>query len=121
MRRAFGLFAILASCATFQGADWPTDGGNPQRTNWQKDETQLTKDNVAKLHILWKLKLDNTPRQMHSLFPPLIIGRANTSKNSKTISSSMRFLRAIYCPFLWPLRLCCFITVRAATSLARLP
>ena len=26
-----------------------------------------------------------------------------------------------YCPLRWPLALCCFKTVRAATSLARLP
>ena len=27
--------SILFLCA----ADWPTDGGSPQRTDWQKDET----------------------------------------------------------------------------------
>jgi outer membrane protein assembly factor BamB len=26
------------------------------------------------MKLLWKIKLDNEPRQMHSLFPPLIIG-----------------------------------------------
>ena len=30
-------------------ADWPTDGGNPHRTNWQQDETILTKQNVCNL------------------------------------------------------------------------
>ena len=57
------------------GSDWATDGGNPQRTNWQQDETILTKQNVANLKILWKVKLDNAPRQMHSLLPSLIVGR----------------------------------------------
>ena len=57
------------------GADWPTDGGNPQRTNWQKDETILRPDNVSNLKILWKLKLDNAPKQMHALSPTLIAGK----------------------------------------------
>ena len=56
------------------GADWLTDGGNPQRTNWQKDEKFLNKDNVKNLKIVWKLQLDNQPKEMHSLFPPLITG-----------------------------------------------
>src|SRR5579862_6859124 len=73
MRNRIGFLAIAACCLC--GADWPTDGGNPQRTNWQKDETILTKANVQNLKIVWKLKLDNAPRQMHSLFPPLIVGK----------------------------------------------
>jgi hypothetical protein len=67
------------------GADWPTDGGNAQRTNWQKDETILTKENVANLKVLWKLKLDNAPRQMHSLLPALIADRVPTSNGTKQI------------------------------------
>ena len=86
MRLRLGLILIFAVSAAIWGADWPTDGGNPQRTNWQKDETTLTKDNVGKLKIVWKLKLDNAPKQMHSLFPPLIIGRVNTSNGPKQIA-----------------------------------
>ncbi len=83
MRGTFGLLAI----AVFSwGADWPTDGGNSQRTNWQQDETLLSKENVANLKILWKLKFDNAPRQMHSLFPPLIVGQVNTSAGPKQIA-----------------------------------
>ncbi len=37
----------VALTAVAWGADWPTDGGNPQRTNWQQDETILTKQNVG--------------------------------------------------------------------------
>jgi len=71
---------------TQPSANWPTDGGNPQRTNWQEDETILNKSNVANLKILWKLKLDNAPKQMHSLFPPLIIGRVNTKNGVRQIA-----------------------------------
>jgi outer membrane protein assembly factor BamB len=91
MRRTLGIVAISLSSvfvisALAWGADWPTDGGNPQRTNWQQDETLLTKDNVANLKVLWKIKFDNVPRQMHSLFPPLIIGQVNTRSGVKQIA-----------------------------------
>ena len=78
---AFGLCLVPA-----RAADWPTDGGNPQRTNWQREETTLSKDNAGKLQVLWKVKLDNAPRQMHSLFPPLIIERVPTRNGMKQIA-----------------------------------
>jgi hypothetical protein len=86
MRTLTALCAIGVCCAVVIGADWPTDGGNPQRTNWQRDETILRTDNVANLKILWKLKFDNTPRQMHSLLPPLIIGQVRTSSGMTQIA-----------------------------------
>jgi outer membrane protein assembly factor BamB len=86
MRQILVLIAVSVSCAVMFGADWPTDGGNPQRTNWQKDETILTKDNVGNLRILWKLKLDNVPRQMHSLLPTLVIGQTTTASGSRQIA-----------------------------------
>jgi outer membrane protein assembly factor BamB len=80
------IVAFIAASAALIGSDWPTDGGNPQRTNWQKDETILNKGNVANLKILWKLKLDNAPRQMHSLFPPLIINQVRTRNGVRQIA-----------------------------------
>jgi len=66
-------------------ADWLTDGGNPQRTAWQKDEKILSPATAKDIKLLWKLKLDNQPMVMHSLFPPLIIGRVNTSAGPRQI------------------------------------
>ena len=66
-------------------ADWLTDGGNPQRTAWQQDEKILTTANVKDMKLLWKIKLDNQPRQMHSLLPALIVGRVKTSGGPKQI------------------------------------
>jgi outer membrane protein assembly factor BamB len=77
---------VALPCANAENTDWPTDGGNPQRTSWQKNEHILTKENVKNLKILWKLKLDNQPREMHSLFPPLIIGNLQTSGGSKQVA-----------------------------------
>jgi outer membrane protein assembly factor BamB len=75
----------VAGCVFCQGADWLTDGGNPQRTAWQKDEKIFNPENVKNMKLLWKIKLDNEPRQMHSLFPPLIINRVNTGAGPKQL------------------------------------
>ena len=39
--------------------DWLTDGGDNQRTGWNKAEKILTKDNVKNLKLLWKLETGN--------------------------------------------------------------
>src|SRR5579872_6143937 len=79
---------ILAALGTLSlwGGDWLTDGGNSQRTAWQKDEKILTLQNVKDMKLLWKLKLDNEPRQMHSLFPPLLMEKVSTPGGVKQIA-----------------------------------
>ena len=66
--------------------DWLTDGGDPQRTGWQRNETILTKDNVKGLAIRWKTKLDNEPREMHNLFPPMIVSNIPTRDGPKEVA-----------------------------------
>ena len=80
------LFASLLVGAPGWAADWLTDAGNAQRTNWQKDEKTLTTSNAKDIRLLWRLKLDNEVRQMHALFPPLIIERVNTSRGPKQVA-----------------------------------
>ena len=67
-------------------ADWLADGGDPQRTAWQRNETILTKDSVKDMTLLWKVQTDNQPRQMHNLFPPLIAGNVSTPSGDKEIA-----------------------------------
>ena len=67
-------------------ADWLTDGGDPQRTGWQRNEIILTKDNVKGLTIRWKTKLDNEPREMHNLFPPVIVSNVPTPDGPKEVA-----------------------------------
>ena len=59
-------------------ADWLTDGGSPERTAWQRDETMLTTRSAKDIQLLWKLTLDNASREMHSLLPALLVGRVDT-------------------------------------------
>jgi len=79
------LSALLMFGVHALGADWLTDGGDTKRNNWQKDENLLTMANVKDMKLLWKIKLDNQPRQMHSLLEPLVIGRLETSSGPKQV------------------------------------
>jgi outer membrane protein assembly factor BamB len=85
MRIRNALLCLGLGCAVSWSADWPTDGGNSLRDNWQRDEKILSADNVGNLKILWKIKLDNQPQEMHSLFPPLIVEHVKTSSGEKQI------------------------------------
>ena len=67
-------------------ANWLTDGGDHQRTAWQRNETLISKDSVKNMKLLWKLQLDNQPRQMHNLFPPLIVSDVTTAQGPKEIA-----------------------------------
>jgi outer membrane protein assembly factor BamB len=86
MRRLSLILVATVGCVAAWSADWLSDGKDPQRTNWQKDEKILTTATAKNMKLLWKLKLDNAPREMHSLFPPLIVERANTSSGPKQIA-----------------------------------
>ena len=85
MRRFIVMVAITLGCANMFAADWLTDGGDPKRTAWQRDEKILSPSTVKNMKLLWKIKLDNEPRQMHSLFPPLIVHRVNTPTGPREI------------------------------------
>ena len=70
--------ALLLSGAMGQSVDWPTAGGNPQRTGFQKHETILNSGNVKEMRLLWKRKLDNQSVGLNSLTAPVILGRIIT-------------------------------------------
>jgi outer membrane protein assembly factor BamB len=67
-------------------ANWPTDGGDPHKNAWQRNETLITKDSVKNMRLAWKVQLDNQPRQMHNLFPPLIISDVATADGPREIA-----------------------------------
>ena len=93
MRRILLAPLPLILCASaVSAADWLTDGGDTKRTNWQKDETIFTTANVKDMKLLWKIKLDNEPRQMHSLLEPLVIGSLETKQRTEAGRHSGRRL-----------------------------
>ena len=79
------LSILTLFASTTSGADWLTDGGDVMRNNWQKDEKVINSKNAKDIQLLWKIKLDNQPRQMHSLLPPLLIGSVNMGSSSKQV------------------------------------
>ena len=80
------MFTATITAAPATPADWLTDGGDPQRTGWQRNETTITKDNVKNLTVRWKTKLDNEPREMHNLFAPMIVSSVPTKDGPKEIA-----------------------------------
>jgi outer membrane protein assembly factor BamB len=89
-RGAMKVFLILATLGLGSlpvlAADWLSDGADSQRTNWQRDEKILSTATAKNLQLLWKIKLDNQPRQMHNLFEPLVIGRLETRNGPKEVA-----------------------------------
>ena len=75
----------LDAGTTLARTDWLTDGGNPQRTAWQGAETLLSTRSAKDIRLLWKIMLDNVPREMHSLLPALVVGRVDTREGPKEI------------------------------------
>src|SRR5260370_3643121 len=67
---------VFAGLANSQGRprDWPSYGGNAQRTGWEKSDSRITKDNVKEFQLVLKSKLDNQETGPHALTPPAIIG-----------------------------------------------
>ncbi|HVH67208.1 MAG TPA: PQQ-binding-like beta-propeller repeat protein [Gemmatimonadales bacterium] len=79
------LSAAAQQRLTKTDADWLTDGGNPRRTAWQRNETILSTRNAKDMRLLWKITLDNAPREMHSLLPSLVVGRVDTREGPRQI------------------------------------
>lgn len=79
------LLAAALTASLLPAADWLTDAHDTKRTNWQSDEKIFTPANAKNIQLLWKVKLDNQIRQMHSLFPVLIASNVTTPAGSKEI------------------------------------
>ena len=77
---------LLGAGTAPRGIDYLTEGGDSARTGWLRNETVFTTSNVKNTRLLWKLKLDSAPREMHNLFPPLIVERAATSGGTREVA-----------------------------------
>jgi outer membrane protein assembly factor BamB len=86
MRTKLLAAALTVGSVLGWGADWLTTGADPQRTGWQKNEKLLNTTNVKNMTLLWSVKTDNQPRQMHSLFPPLVVEKVKTSAGTKEMA-----------------------------------
>jgi outer membrane protein assembly factor BamB len=78
--------AVLACLAPLAASDYLTEGNDPGRTGWMKDEKVFTLANVKDMKLLWKVKLDSKPREMHNLFSPLIADRVTTARGAREVA-----------------------------------
>ena len=66
-------------------AQWLMDGADARRTSWQRNETLISPATAPNIKLLWTLQTDNEARQMHNLFPPLIVGDVATANGAREI------------------------------------
>ena len=77
------LLVLIAGSAFMLTAQWTTFSGDPQRTGWAQRETILNRDNASTLELKWKLRLDNVPKELTSLTPPVVVDQVKTDRGIK--------------------------------------
>jgi outer membrane protein assembly factor BamB len=89
MRIAIIVSALLAlpmmTPAQFGRGSWTTFGGDPQRTGWNKTETDLTLETVKNLKLEWSVQLDSEAKAMTNLTAPLVRASVATPKGVKDL------------------------------------
>ena len=81
---------LLACCwialSQSRRGNWPTYGGDAQRSGWEGADAIITKDSVKDLQLLWKLKLETQSRGMRPVMPPVIQGRLISYRGFKELA-----------------------------------
>ena len=91
MRQVYVLAASMligAAPAYGQGAaiDWPFSGNDAQRSGWEKSDSRITKDNIKDFQLVMKMSLDPKLKGVHSLTPPVMIGRLISYRGFKELA-----------------------------------
>jgi hypothetical protein len=71
------------------GAEWTTIGGDAQRSSWIRNDAKISKENLQKpgyFKFLWKLKVENEPRQLNSLTQPILLDRIIGFRGFKSVA-----------------------------------
>src|SRR5688572_10199998 len=75
------LVALTGGAKAQRGGDWMTDNGDAQRSSWVRADAKISKESLQDpnrkpgFQVLWKLKLNNKPRQLNALTPPATLER----------------------------------------------
>lgn len=83
MKRSLSLLVICITCgimihAQSRGGNWPTYGGDAQRSGWEGADARIAKATVKDLQLLGTMRLESQTSQargLRSLLPPVILGR----------------------------------------------
>ncbi len=84
LRERSRILALAGISCSMAAASWLTFGGNPQRNGWAQNETSISADTVKAMQLLWKVKLDNKPKELNSLTTPVVINPVYTNKGAET-------------------------------------
>ena len=70
--------AVLAQMGGLPIQEWSTSGGDAQRSSWIRKDPLISKSAMAtgKFGFLWKLKVNNQPRQLSYFSRPVLVGNA---------------------------------------------
>src|SRR4029453_11714913 len=70
------------------GGEGTTSGFDAQRTGWLRADARLTKEAVQRgeFAFLWKMKIENTSRQLNSLTPPVLLDRLIGYRGFKSLA-----------------------------------
>jgi outer membrane protein assembly factor BamB len=79
------LWVSLLLVPALWGGTWPTFGGDPQRSGWARDETQISRDSLKQFRVLWSLKLPNEAKELNNLTPPIAINPVYTDQGAKSL------------------------------------
>src|SRR5262245_56862693 len=83
---AAALLAATVASAQRGTGDWVTSAGDAQRSSWIRTDAKISKDMPKPgWELLWKLKLNNSPRQLNSLTPPALIDSYIGYKGFRTL------------------------------------
>jgi outer membrane protein assembly factor BamB len=69
-----------------RGGNWPTFGGDAQRSGWAATDTAINKDTVKDMQLLWKLKFETQARGTRPVMPPLVLGRLISYRGFKELA-----------------------------------
>ena len=90
MTKTSALAIISLACTAMANGqvamDWPTLGGDAQRTGWAKVDGMITKENVKDFKLVLKRKFDITEKGPRSLAPPVVMGRLISYKGFKELA-----------------------------------
>jgi outer membrane protein assembly factor BamB len=72
-----GLVCTSNTKAQGRGTDWMTSNADAQRSAWVRTDAKISPETMQKpgFKFLWKLKLNNQPKQLNSLAPPSTLER----------------------------------------------
>ena len=80
------LASVLVCGVSVFAEDYLAEGVDNRRTGWLKNEKVFTTANVGSMKLLWKIKVNSTPRQMHNLFAPLAVSGVTTARGARELA-----------------------------------